>query len=311
MKPTTTPGTTPGSEPQAGTGAPATPRSPGTIVVATHNRSGRVVENVGRLLRLPDGWPVVVVDDASDDDTTEALHRAYGDRIRVLTLDRNHGAAARNRGVDIADTDVVAFADDDSWWADGALTAAAEVLRDDPDVGLVVAQVIVEPDGRPDPIVTDLVHSPLTPTSSGPSVLGFLACGAVVRRRAFQSAGGFEPLLHIGGEEQLLAIDMRATGWQLAYVDRVRAHHAPAHADTGRRDRTAHQRRNEILVAVMRRPWPVVGRAVATMIRRAPTDPVTWRALAGVVRRLPAAVAVRRPVPPRLEAELTLLGNGA
>ena len=39
----------------------------------------------------------------------------------------------------------------------------------------------------------------------GPSVLGFLACGTIVRREAYLQAGGFDPLLFFFGEEELLA----------------------------------------------------------------------------------------------------------
>ncbi|WP_313879547.1 hypothetical protein [Streptomyces silvisoli] len=64
-----------------------------------------------------------------------------------------------------------------------------------------------------------LAGSPLGPAPDlpGPSALGFLVCASVVRRAAFVDAGGVHPLLHFGGEEALLAIDLTARGWGAAH----------------------------------------------------------------------------------------------
>ncbi len=63
-------------------------------------------------------------------------------------------------------------------------------------------------------------HSPLPvePDLPGPPVLGFLACAAIVRRKAYLEVGGFDPRMMIGGEEELLAADLASAGWGLAYV---------------------------------------------------------------------------------------------
>jgi hypothetical protein len=79
-----------------------------------------------------------------------------------------------------------------------------------------------------------------------------LACAVVVRDWAYLNTGGFSPLLGPGGEEQLLAIDLRKAGWMLTYAENVRVNHAPA--DVRRAGRRATQMRNEVLTAVMRRP---------------------------------------------------------
>jgi hypothetical protein len=55
----------------------------------------------------------------------------------------------------------------------------------------------------------------------GPPLLGFLAGASVVRRSAFLQAGGFEPHLFIGGEEELLAVDLAANSSWLCYVPQL------------------------------------------------------------------------------------------
>jgi hypothetical protein len=46
---------------------------------------------------------------------------------------------------------------------------------------------------------------PRQPDLPGPPVLGFVACGAVVRRSAYLAVGGFSPVVFFLGEETLLA----------------------------------------------------------------------------------------------------------
>jgi hypothetical protein len=54
---------------------------------------------------------------------------------------------------------------------------------------------------------------PDLPDLPGPPVLGFIACGGIVRRAAFLEVGGFNSRLGVGGEEELLAVDLTARGW--------------------------------------------------------------------------------------------------
>ena len=279
----------------------------GTIVITTRDRADRVEATVGHLLELPDAWPVIVVDDASRDDTTARLRRRFGTRIRAIRLDDNRGAAARNVGVRAADTEFVAFADDDSWWDPGSLVAAAEVLREHPEIALVAASIVVEPSGELDPIVEQFTTSPLPVLAPGHSVLGFLACAAVVRRGAFLDVGGFHPVLHIGGEELLLAIDLRSAGWQLVHAPQVVARHAPDHDDAGRQRRSVVMSRNGLLIAVMRRPVPVVAREIATFARTVWRQPGRLPALLALLHRLPRALIGRRPLTRSVENELELI----
>ena len=142
----------------------------------------------------------------------------------------------------------------------------------------------------------------------GPRVFGFLGCSAVVRRSAYLEVGGYHKLLGTGGEEELLALDLAAAGWALAYVDRMTARHFPSRArDAAARQAT--EQRNRVLVAWLRRP---IGRALAltaALGARACRDPVARHALAALLAVLPQALPARRPLPARIEAELRVLNQ--
>jgi GT2 family glycosyltransferase len=238
--------------------------------------------------------PVVLVDNGSSDGTP-ALVREHFPHVDVVELGRNLGATARNVGVERAGTPYVAFADDDSWWAPGALAEAAGVLDAHPRLGVLAARVLVGDEERPDPVCAVMEDSPLgrEPDLPGPSVLGFLACGVVVRRVAFLAAGGFDGVVFFTGEEERLALDLAARGWGLAYVEEVVAHHHPSPVrDTVAR--RARESRNRLL-----RPWPVVLTAVAGDLRSGPAGRLAVLEAAG---RLPQALRARRTLPAEVEA---------
>ncbi|MCX2970689.1 MULTISPECIES: glycosyltransferase family 2 protein [Streptomyces] len=278
--------------------------------MATRNRADRLARTLTRLTALPERPQVIVVDNASTDHTRALVAERFPG-VRVLTLKRNAGAAARTVGAATLDTPVVAFSDDDSWWAPGALDRAAALLRAYPRLGLVVAATRVGADGVPDPLNAVLADSPLgrPPDLPGPEVLGFLGCAAVARRAAFLDAGGYHPLLCIGGEETLLAWDLAARGWGISYCPEVTAWHDPD--DGPRPERPMMLRRNEVLSCWLRRPLPRALRRTAALAAAARTDPVARRALGEVLSALPAALRERRTLPPWTERTVRRLEGAA
>lgn len=279
-----------------------TSSAPVGVVIATRNRARRLASALERLRALPEGPEVVVVDNASRDGTADMVAERFPD-VRLLVLGRNQGAVARNHGARELAAPYVAFCDDDSGWEPGALARAAELLGRHRDLGLIAAGVRVGGDGRPDPVNALLATSPLgaAPGVPGTRVLGFLACAAVVRRRAFLEAGGFHPLLFFGAEETLLAYDLRARGWEVAHCPEVVARHDPGPG--GRAGRPALVRRNELLTDWLRRPAPLALRRTAELAADALHDPGARRALRGALVRLPAALRQRAPLPEEVEAE--------
>jgi GT2 family glycosyltransferase len=279
------------------------------VVVITWNRRAGVLETVTRLRALPERPPVVIVDNGSTDATVDALRRDFGhdDDVTVIGLTRNVGAAARNVGAAGVDTPYVAFADDDSWWAPGALPRAADILDRHPNLALIAAKVLVGDDRRVGPLASQMAASALPPLPGTryPAVLGFVACGAVVRRNAFLDAGGFSELMGIGGEERLLAIDLAAAGWSLAYVDDVVAVHAPASDPRpGRRRRII---RNDLWTAWMRRRPSGAARHTARNVAASVHDPTARAGLLDAARSLPDVLHRRRVVSRDLETRIRLI----
>jgi GT2 family glycosyltransferase len=291
----------PGSDGYVRSSSPAT-----TVVMVTRNRREQTLNSLALLTDLTDGAPVIVVDNASSDGTADAVAQFFP-AVRVIRTDRNLGAVGRNLGVLAAETELVAFADDDSWWAPSALTDAAKLFEEFPRLGLLAARIIVEPDGIVDPICDELAASPLPRADDlpGPSILGFVACGSVLRRQAFLQVGGFDPVVCFGGEESVVAWDLAAAGWGLAYVDGIDAYHHPLPTPE-RSDRARLVTRNAVLTAWLRRPLPVAWRQTVRMAARR-GEPLVRAGLRDALWRLPRALRHRKSLPSWLESQLRLL----
>ena len=285
------------------TGRPRT-----TVVMATRNRRRDALATLDRLSRLPERPPIVVVDNGSVDGTVSAVRQAFPE-VEVVRLAQNHGSTARTVGVQRVGTPYVAFSDDDSWWAPGALDRAADAFDAHSRLGLVAARVLVGPEERLDPVSAAMASSPLPPGPDlpGPRVLGFLACGSVVRRQAYLEVGGFDELIFFAGEETLLAVDLAAAGWESAYLDRVVAHHHPAGRGGDGSGRRRLQSRNSLLTTWMCRPLRVILRSTVAMAAAARNDAEVRGGLLDAARALPRAMLRRRTVGAEVERWLSLL----
>lgn len=251
------------------------------------------------------------MDNASTDGTAEAVREGLP-TVRLVALDRNIGCAARNVAAQTTDAELVAFSDDDSWWAPGALASAARCFAAHPRLGLLAARILVGPQERLDPTCAQMRNSPLPARADLPGrpILGFVACGAVVRRAAFLAAGGFCDEFLIGAEEDLLAWDLAAGGWDLAYVDDVVAHHHPSPV----RDASARRRRtirNDLWTTWLRRPLGTAVRHTAATATAATRDPANRSGLLDALRHGGWVLARRRRLPGPVEARLRLLDRAS
>lgn len=278
-----------------------------TVVIITHNRRAELLRTLTHMTALPDRVPVVVVDNASHDGTCDAVAQRF-DQVTLLRSARNLGALARNLAVRDVTTPYVAFCDDDTWWEPGALCRAANLLDAHPGLASVTARILVAPDLVEDPITPELRDSPVPgPTwLPGPALLGVLAGASMFRVTAFREVGGFSARLWLGGEEELLAIDLAARGWWMCWAEDVVIRHAPSTARDPRRRRQLGIR-NTLWTAWLRRPLGSALRRTRTLLRSIPRD---WASVAAVAEALAGLVWVlreRRVIPPEVERGLRLL----
>ena len=300
------------SDPAADGSAPSPPRV--GVAIVTRDRRDALLATLGRLRALPERPPLVVVDNGSRDGTPGAMRARHPD-VALIALAKNRGAAARNAAARALATPYVAFSDDDSWWEPGALARAAALFDAHPRVGLLAARVLVGPDERLDPTCAAMAASPLRDADAaatpGVPVLGFVACGAVVRRSAFLGVGGFDARYGIGGEERLLAGDLAAAGWLVRYEPALVARHRP-HGAAGapRPGRPARMVRNDLWSTWLRRPTRRLPSATLRALAEGGAGWQTLRGAGAALRGLPWILRERRPHPAAVEEAMRRLERG-
>ncbi len=278
-----------------------------TVVVITHDRRRPLLRTLATLCDLPRPPHVIVVDNASADDTAAAAAADFPG-IVVLRARHNLGAVARNVAVDHVQTPYVAFCDDDTWWAPGALERAADLLDAHPRLAVVTGRIVQEPGGREDPIVGELRSSPVPRPDwlDRPALGSFLAGASMVRVGAFRAAGGFSQRLWLGGEEELLSADLMSLGWHLCFAEEVTVHHEPSPV----RDphlRRRHGIRNALWFTWLRRPARSAVRRTGWLLRTVPRDRISALAVAEAVAGLPWVLRHRAVVPRDVEERLRVL----
>lgn len=279
-----------------------------SIVVATRNRRDLLLETLERLQSVNPGVPVIVVDNGSNDGTQRAVRFRYP-AVNLIECHENLGSYARTLGVREARTDYVAFCDDDTRWEAGALAKAEEILDAHPRLALLCGKVIVEPEMRVDTVCRMMEHSPLPREAGMPGapIMGFLAGAAIVRRSPFLAAGGFHRRYGIGGEEELLAIDLAQLGWRLCYVEEILAYHAPAPTGRNPHRRRTTQLRNQLWTAWLRRPLYDAAAITCRAVASHAGDRATWTALREAMTGLSWVYRERRVCSGDLRAQLRLL----
>lgn len=277
------------------------------VVMITWNRRQEALTAVGRLLALPERPHVVVVDNGSTDGTAAAVEHAHPS-AEVIALADNLGAVGRNLGVRRLSTPYVAFCDDDTWWKPGSLARAADVLDAHPRLAVVTARIVVEPGGGDDPIVEELRDSPVDGPDwlPGPALASFLAGASVLRRDAFLRCGGFSERLVLGGEEELLAVDLASAGWELCYLEDLVVHHQASRL----RDPTGRRRlglRNTLWFTWLRRPMGPALRRTWQLARTVPRDRTSVLAALDALRGMPWVLGERRPLPAHVERRMAAI----
>lgn len=277
------------------------------VVIITNNRRAELLQTLAQLTALAEKPPITVVDNGSSDGTVEAVSSVYPS-VQIIPLRENLGAYARTIGVKESSEPYIAFCDDDLWWESGSIAQGCEVLDRYPKVAIVVARVLVGPENHEDSICGVLAASPLPRPIElpGPPLLGFLAGASIVRRSAFLEVGGFHPTLGIGGEEELLAIDLISHGWFICYLPELEGHHYPS------QNRNTYRRRvnilkNQLIYTWLRRPLPAALRKSALILSGAGFTKIAIHGLTAALAGFPGMIRERQVVPHFVEEQLRLL----
>jgi hypothetical protein len=120
-----------------------------SIIIPTHSRAHLLPRAVESARAAGADVEVIVVDDASTDETAAVCQRLEG--ITYIRSERNQGVAgARNIGILASSADYIAFLDDDDLRLPGSIDRQLEFLESNPQAGFVCgAMIMADQDYRP------------------------------------------------------------------------------------------------------------------------------------------------------------------
>lgn len=168
-----------------------------TVVIPTFNRAALLLEAVDSVLRQSyRDLEIVICDDGSTDETAARV-RAFGTGVRYLALPHTgRPGVPRNRGIEAARGELIAFLDDDDLWETEKLARQIDLLDTE---GLSLAysdrRIRFSEGAAPELAVSPSPASPdrlldLVLQGHFPSV-----CTLLVRRTLLKRIGGFDETL--------------------------------------------------------------------------------------------------------------------
>jgi GT2 family glycosyltransferase len=201
-----------------------------SIVIPVHGRAGLTRQCLDAIIAEPPqvDHELIVVDDASPDDTGEALE-SYQGAVRVVTRRENGGfARACNDGAAAGTGEYLVFLNNDTIPVAEWLDALVAVADREPDVSVVGSKLLfpndtvqhagvaICQDGHPRHIYAGFPadHPAVTRHRRFQAVT---AASMLVRRTAFEHAAGFDPAFRNCLEDADLCLRLGEHGHEIAY----------------------------------------------------------------------------------------------
>lgn len=113
-----------------------------SVIIPTYNRGWIIKETIDSVLAQTfDSYELIVVDDGSDDNTSEILDN-YGNKIRIIRQTNQGVSSARNRGIISSSGKLIALLDSDDLWLPEKLNRQVSFFRNNPDAMICQTQEI-------------------------------------------------------------------------------------------------------------------------------------------------------------------------
>jgi glycosyltransferase involved in cell wall biosynthesis len=190
-----------------------------SVVLATYDRRHSLPRAIASVLSQQGArFELIIVDDASRDDTLAYLATLADPRIRVLASDRNRGpSAARNRGLEAARGEFVAFLDSDDAYRPGRLAAPLAAFAADRGLVATLSSAVKhDRGGARDALIPAVkLAAPAFEWALICDLVPVEATSITVRREKALAAGGFCESLRLTEDREFLIRLARLGGGEL------------------------------------------------------------------------------------------------
>lgn len=177
-----------------------------SAVILAYNRCSEVLITIQKLKQyspLPFPLEIVVVDNASADNTSAEVRRLHPDVV-LVTKKKNNAIAGWNDGFAVAKYKYFLVLDDDSHIESG-LAEAINFLEENPKAGILALNVTTGP------FISSLRWKP------GQDTYGFYGCGAIIRKEVYEKIGGFSEWIQVYAHEWDYGLRCLDAGYRIIY----------------------------------------------------------------------------------------------
>lgn len=168
-----------------------------SVIIPAYNVENTIVKTITSVQAQTFlDWELIVINDGSTDDSLQLLNEIKDYRLKIFSYQNGGLAVARNRGINHATGDFIAFLDADDLWTPDKLELQLEALQKKPEAGVAYSWTyFMEEKGkyfhtdRPLFFEGNVFANLLTNN--------FIASGSnpLIRRQAIESVGEFDPLV--------------------------------------------------------------------------------------------------------------------
>lgn len=112
-----------------------------SIIIPTYNGIETIQETLQSVLsQTYKNYEVIIVDDGSTDDTVKFVHANFPD-IHVVQQKNQGTLAARQTGINVAQSEFIAFLDQDDIWFEEMLQRGIDTILQKPEIGVLLANM--------------------------------------------------------------------------------------------------------------------------------------------------------------------------
>jgi len=199
-----------------------------SIIIVSYNGREELRDCLASVMKtVPDGYEIIVVDNASDDGSPAMVEQSFP-TVRLIRHTTNAGfGGANNLAAREARGEFLVFLNPDTVVGPGWIEPLLEVLRRDERAGLATGKLL-RPDNRINTCGNRVHFTGLTLCRGLGSERGAFAeseevdavSGALfaVRRQLFETIGGFDETMFLYMEDTDLSWRTRLAGWRCVYT---------------------------------------------------------------------------------------------
>lgn len=199
-----------------------------SVVIPCYNASKEIIRTIDSVLaQTLKPQQLVVVNDGSQDDSAlivwEYRERINAAGIKLLIISQpNKGvSAARNRGVEESNGDLIAFLDADDIWRPTKLAEHHKVFANDPTLGISFARCEIHNLATQSSTVSSLPMGAQNMSSVFSENPTTTSSNLVVRRQLFVQLGGFDESMSFAEDQEFIMRAIAKSQFSVTGIDKI------------------------------------------------------------------------------------------